>query len=870
MSKLYAPTSPEISERERRNMDRVRKAAPGGMVLLENDGVLPLKEVPQQIAFYGSGARRTVKGGTGSGDVNSRQTYTIEDGFREAGIEITTTSWMDRYDQLCDQHMQAHMEWVMRLIAEEGQPGIQKILEAGYQEPAEPPVDPQEAAADPPDLAVYVLSRNSGEGKDRHVEEGDYLLSEVEIENLKVITASYDRVIVVLNVGGVIDMQFLRAQPGIDAILLMSQAGNISGCALADVITGKAYPSGRLAMTWAKQYSDYPSAETFSHVNGDTNDEYYEDGIYVGYRYFDTFGVEPAYPFGYGLSYTTFALAQPQVCIRKKNIRVSVQVKNTGTYPGRDVVQVYASAPRGTIAKPYQALAGFAKTKELLPGETQELTIEFAAADLASFDEGSSTYVLEAGDYVLRIGSDAAHTTAAAVITVRDPINVCSVTKGLFAGAERVEEISPEEESFQETAQAEGPVEDLIHLDLIPEEERDTVPAQPAEPEKEVEAPAASGGPTPGTLTLDDVKAGKIGLQELTQDLSISEMALLCVGTARGGLASTSTVGAASTVCPGAAGDTTSALLESRKIPNMVLSDGPAGLRLSKSFVTDAEGNVIPGLGESSLGGMEFLLGMQVPERPADAVDHYQYCTAIPIATMLAQSWDMDMIEEMGDIIGEEMEELGIHLWLAPGMNIQRNPLCGRNFEYYSEDPLLSGKCAAAQTRGVQKHKGKGTTIKHFALNNQEDNRSHLNAHCNERAIREIYLRGFQIAIRESQPLALMTSYNLLNGVHTANRTDLLTGICRGEWGYEGLIMTDWGTTGGGDMNPDFVGKYGFSSAAGCIHAGNDLIMPGSQQDVDEIIEAAVHPKEGGMTLEELRACAERVIRTAMITQIEE
>ena len=415
------------------------------------------------------------------------------------------------------------------------------------------------------------------------MEEGDYLLSQVGMENLKVIKAAYDWVIVVLNVGGVIDMQFLRTLPGIGAILLMSQAGNIGGCALADVITGKAYPSGHLAMTWEKEYADYPCADTFSHMNGDADDEYYEEGVYVGYRYFDTFGVEPAYPFGYGLSYTTFALTQPQVCIKKRNIRVSVSVKNTGEYPGRQVVQVYASAPQGRIAKPYQELMGFAKTKELQPGEAQELTIGFAALDLASFDESCSAYVLEAGDYVLRVGTDVMHTAAAAVITVRDPVTVCGVTKGLFAGAERVEGISPDETMLKRTAQAEGPMQDMIHLDLIPEMDPDTVPECPAELKtQDGNLPAA------GVLTLEVVKGGRADIKELVQDLSIPEMALLCVGTARGGLASASRVGAASTVCPGAAGDTTSELLESRKIPNMVLSDGPAGLRLSKSFVTDS------------------------------------------------------------------------------------------------------------------------------------------------------------------------------------------------------------------------------------------------------------------------------------------
>nr|MBO6295421.1 glycoside hydrolase family 3 protein [Schwartzia sp. (in: firmicutes)] len=289
----------------------------------------------------------------------------------------------------------------------------------------------------------------------------------------------------------------------------------------------------------------------------------------------------------------------------------------------------------------------------------------------------------------------------------------------------------------------------------------------------------------------------------------------------------------------------------------------PAGLRLSKTFVADSMDNIIPGLGESALGGMEQLFGITVPERPADAVDYYQYCTAIPIATLLAQTWDLALIEEAGDIVGEEMEEFGVTLWLAPGMNIQRNPLCGRNFEYYSEDPLVSGLCAAADTKGIQKHPGCGTTIKHFAMNNQEDNRSHVNAHCSERAIREIYLKGFEIAVKTSAPLSLMTSYNLLNGLHTANNYELLTSVLRDEWGFDGLVMTDWGTTGGGDMNPAVDNKYGFSNAAGCIKAGNDLVMPGSQEDVNAII-AAVGADSSknpyALTLAELQACAKRIL----------
>lgn len=352
--------------------------------------------------------------------------------------------------------------------------------------------------------------------------------------------------------------------------------------------------------------------------------------------------------------------------------------------------------------------------------------------------------------------------------------------------------------------------------------------------------------------------------------LTERELAEICVGAARGGFGSASVIGAASTACPGAAGETTSGLLDTRGIPNAILADGPAGLRLSRSFVADSQGNVIPGLGESAMGGMELLFGVTAPERPEDAVDYYQYCTAIPIATLLAQTWDESVIEEAGDIVGEEMEEFGVTLWLAPGMNIQRNPLCGRNFEYYSEDPLLSGRCAVADTRGVQKHPGCGTTVKHFALNNQEDNRSHCNAHCSERAIREIYLRGFEIAVRESQPLALMTSYNLLNGVHTANCFDLLTSVLRDEWGFEGMVMTDWGTTGG-EMVPAGNMKYGCSDAAGCIKAGNDLIMPGRQEDVDAILRA-LDAKPGEVpcviTLADLQACAGRVLRMILNCEI--
>lgn len=287
------------------------------------------------------------------------------------------------------------------------------------------------------------------------------------------------------------------------------------------------------------------------------------------------------------------------------------------------------------------------------------------------------------------------------------------------------------------------------------------------------------------------------------------------------------------------AGDTTSVLIDDRNVKNMIFADGPAGLRLQKEFLTTPQGEMIqsqvlpmPGL-EKLMEGME----LPGPKPGPDSIHYYQYCTAIPIATLLAMTWDLELIQECGDIVGEEMEEFHVTLWLAPGMNIHRNPMCGRNFEYYSEDPLVSGLCAAADTKGVQAHAGIGTTIKHFAANNQEDNRLYSNSHVSERALREIYLKGFEICVKSSQPMSVMSSYNLLNGIHTANNYDLLTAVLRDEWGFAGIVMTDWGTTGTLFLE-ETSHKYGNASPAGCVKAGNELTMPGAQSDIDGIIQA--------------------------------
>lgn len=388
MANIHATTCPDISPREKKNMERARRIASQGMVLLHNTGLLPLKADGRNLAVFGSGVRRTVKGGTGSGDVNSRSVCNVEQGLREAGFALAGHAWLDRYDAACEAHLGEYMQHFAGLLAQQGQSAILYALEHPYRDPDVPDITPDDFADADRRCAVYVISRTSGEGSDRRVAPGDYELSDGERRNLDALSAAFDSVAVVLNVGGVMDTRYLRGNPKIGAILLMSQPGNISGYALADVLTGKVTPGGRLTATWAECYEDYPCADSFGHRGGNLADEYYREGIFVGYRYFDSFGITPAYPFGFGLSYTNFSVETECVSLSGAAVRVRVRVQNTGAvHAGRETVQVYVSQPAGALPKPYQVLAGFAKTRELRPGEMERLTVTFPLPDLASFDE---------------------------------------------------------------------------------------------------------------------------------------------------------------------------------------------------------------------------------------------------------------------------------------------------------------------------------------------------------------------------------------------------------------------------------------------------------------------------------------------------
>ena len=850
MPKVYAPTQESIMQDEIDHMNLSRQLAGECVVLMENDGTLPI--APGKIALFGGGARQTVKGGTGSGDVNTRSYVTIEEGLEDAGFTITSKAWLDRRAQQIADAKADYQKMLAKLSEETGESAILLGFRHPYKEPEMLAVEAEDIDTQT-DTAIYVISRNSGEGADRWNKEGDYLLDKGEEESLKVLAKAYRRVILILNIGGVMDLSKVKQIEGIGAVVLMSQLGNIGGLAIADVLTGKANPSGKLSDTWAASYSDYPSSATFSHNNGDVDDDNYAEGIYVGYRWFDTAGVKPLYPFGYGLSYTTFDTKPGEACVKDGKVYVTAKVTNTGSeYEGREVVQVYVSAPEGELDKPYQELKGYCKTQLLAPGASQTVTVEFPLERLASYSEKDAAWVLEKGDYIIRVGSSSADTEPAAILRLDETVKTMQV-KNVFAPDNEYEKFDPRAGAGAAKDEEYPP---LPVISLNAEDIKTCTVTYKERQEYHTDKTQ--------TLTLKDVMDGNCTVEELVSQLSIREMASLAVGAQRI-TEGASIIGNASEAAPGAAGETSAILKESRGIRSLVMADGPAGLRLQTHFKTRKDGTLLPGgqmFGDTVAPFPEY-------DNPEDVEDHYQYCTAIPIGWALAQSWNYDLVKQAADMVGAEMEKFGIDIWLAPAMNIHRNPLCGRNFEYYSEDPVLSGLTATAITEGIQAHRGKGVSIKHFAANNQEDNRYCTNAHISERAMREIYLRGFEICIRASQPMTIMTSYNLINGIHTANSYDLLETVARQEWGYTGCVMTDWfSTTGLAGLFDQDVRRYEVGSMIGAIYAGNDIQMPGSQEIEDAIVEGVESGKADAQgfraSLADLQFCAANVIRCAI------
>ena len=758
------------------HMENSRAAAADGMVLLKNNGdALPLK--PGKIALFGAGATDTTICGTGSGHVFAPYKVTVLQGLQNAGFSVTSQSWLKRFAKTDKQvnkkdktiHLFARIFSGEKVLIDE------LLITAA-----------ELAEAEEADTALYVIRRNAGENHDRKAEPGDYYLSKAEQKNLEAVAKAFAHTIVVLNTC-VVDANFIYEIPGIDAALLMGAAGNESGNALADVLTGRVCPSGKLTDTWAKHYGDYPASATFSHNDGETLQEDYCEDIFVGYRYFDTFDIEPLFPFGFGLSYTSFETAVLEVAASWQQVQVSAEVKNTGAAAGRDVIQVYVSAPEGRLPKPRQELKGFAKTKLLQPGEAQTLTVAIPTESFASYDTAGAAFVMEKGDYVIRIGSDSRHTTAAAVLRL-DGEAVLRTVHNQIRPDRELQLLQP---PTRKSENIQAPVVklkagDCITINGANKIERKTTTyisegTQYSAPPigKNYVLPFATAQETAFVkncpdATLPDVTAGRVSMEEFVASLEPQVLLRLVTGRAnetKHDVPVRMKQKMKPVKAPFSSGQTTALFTASLGIPQCRMTDGPAGLHLLGSAVT-----------------------------------------GYPTGIVLAQTWDPAYGELVGTGMGRELAYYNHQIILGPGMNIHRDPLCGRNFEYYSEDPLLTGKMGAAVTTGVQSISGCGVSIKHFACNNQEEGRAAGNSTVSERALREIYLRGFEICVREAKPMTVMSSYNKINGVHTSSHYELLTEVLRGEWGFDGLVMTDWGSQ---------------STKVLDLHAGNDLIMSG-------------------------------------------
>jgi len=770
-----------------------REAAKEGMVLLKNEKqVLPLPK-GSRIAMFGKATFDYVKGGGGSGDVTVAYTRNLYQGLREK------TGHVEIFEELAS----FYRENVKQQYAAGRAPGMTVEPEV--------PTDLLKRARAFADTAVISICRFSGEGWDRKsiydkkgkednlaiagqdekteaeeelFEDGDFYLTHAERAMVEAVRNCFDKVVVVLNVGGMVDTDWFAKDDRIQAVLMAWQGGIEGGMAAAELLIGEGNPSGKLTDTFARRLEDYPSTRNFHE-----SDEYveYEDDIYVGYRYFETVpgaAEKVNYPFGFGLSYTRFSLSMPVVEKRGHHLRVTVDVCNIGDVAGKEVVQVYYSAPQGKLGKPARELVAFRKTRLLQPGETQTIVMRFQINDMASYDDlgkvAKSAYVLEKGEYHFYVGTSVRDTVEDNYVMV---LNEDVVT----------EQLSPKMEPNQLKRRmlADGQYEELPTGEPV-DTDASVFPAKLKPEEADGMTPVARRrdsyhlwGHTDSRPKLIDVAEGRMTLDEFVSKLPDEQLAVLLGGQPNTGVANTFGYGN----------------LPEFGVPNIMTADGPAGVRIH------------PGCGVCT--------------------------TAWPCSTMLACTWNPEIVERVGAAGGAEAKENNIGAWLTPAINIHRSPLCGRNFEYYSEDPLLTGRMAGAMVKGIQSNHI-AATVKHFALNNKETNRRESDSRASERAIREIYLKGFEIIVKEAKPWSIMSSYNIINGRRASENREMLEDILRGEWGFDGMVTTDWWTCGEHYKE---------------VKAGNDMKMAlGFPERLLEAVEM------GALTREEMEICAKRIL----------
>jgi len=771
-----------------------RKAAAEGIVLLKNENqILPLSS-KSCVSVFGRVQIDYFSVGYGSGgDVKFPYKVNLLEGLRNCPKIQINEKLAQIYEIWCKEHpIVETTEWASWPRYHEEMPLTEELLAEAKKNS---------------DLALIVIGRAAGEDRDNCLEAGGYYLTEIEKDLLKKVSSAFERVIVLVNSGNLMDFSFiLDPDYQIDGLLAVWQGGMESGNAIADVLCGDVNPCGRLADTIAKSYEDYPGAKEFGRK------EYtcYIEDIFPGYRYFETFQKEPVlYPFGFGLSYTSFSKRFLHAEQQKDGICMSFEVTNTGTLAGKEVLEVYCACPRGKLGKPALQLAGFGKTDLLPPLDSQILSIFISWIDLSSYDEEGvtgekSAYVLEKGNYRFFLGENVRdlqfvylyELTELEVLRHAEPIMPIKKEHCFLHMAEgKAIENQSDQMSQKPTLSM------LIWKESFCQEENRKQRILERMP-KEIPFTGEKG------YKLSQVESGEISLEKLIGQLTAEELELLT----RGDITMDSSFGPSGNA--GAFGGISKSLQE-KGIAPILTTDGPSGIRL------------------------------------------LHFAALLPCGTNLACSWDRKLIQKLTEFLGREMESRGTDVLLGPGVNLHRNPLCGRNFEYFSEDPVLSGYLAAAFVNGIQSQ-GKAACPKHFACNNQESYRSTNDARITERALREIYLRTFEICVRESSPLTIMTSYNKINGIWNHYNYDLCTTVLRKEWGYTGTIITDWWMEPAKD--PDFEAIW---DSAYRVRAQVDVLMPGGLKEKKEAADDSLLKsyQAGGISLAEMQRSAKNVLQ---------
>ena len=766
--KAVTPGMPEL----------LRRAAADGAVMLENNGILPLKDGTRVALFGITGYESHYVGYGSGGDVNRPYAVSFADGIKNCD-RLTLDPTIESI----------YREWNKKNPINNGFWGHWPFYFP------EMPLDNTtvENARNKNEVAVAVIGRAAGESRDCKLQKGSYYLADDEIAMLDALAEEFDDIVILLNIGGIFDMSWIeKYKKVIGAILIVWQGGMEGGNAAADLLCGKAYPSGRLTDTIAKRYENYPSSANFG---GKDFNEYKED-IYVGYRYFETFAKSKVlYPFGYGLGYTEFEISANTVEKSNDKFIFNVSVKNIGNTIGREVVQLYLSKPCGKLGNPEKILVAFVKTAELKSGESETIELIVETNQLASYDESKSAYITESGKYEFFLGK-----------SIRE-------NEAVFTFEQAEDEVDCQ------CAQASAPIENLEVMTAYEYNGKRIIKNRKARTKeydlgKRILENLPEEIPQTGDkgFKLADVKSGKITMEQFVAQLNNNELEAI----SRGDYVMNSPLGAKGNA--GAFGGVLQSL-RAKGIKPVITTDGPSGIRLSAC------------------------------------------CSLLPIGTLLACSFDPQLVEKVYSAVAEEMFAKGSDVLLAPGMNIHRNPLCGRNFEYYSEDPYLTGKIAAAAVKGIQSH-GASACPKHFACNNQEFRRNMNDSRLSERALREIYLKGFEICVREAKPKNIMTSYNRINSVYGHYNYELCTTILRNEWGYKGNVITDWWMKN--EKSPEFPL---IRNQAYRVRAQVDVLMPGGgriprRKPDGTLLESL--GKEGGIALGELQRMACNVLRAVI------